>query len=116
MSARRKPNVKSESMPAPTHITTHDDGKFVRTAIVAEGRDTGSLDVVNAAGERLCQINLSFLPATVERGGEETLIVDVIDVDQRYSARRVLAFSQTERKVLALPPGGRLASVDFRRG
>ena len=108
------PAVKG-SLPALTETSTHDDGRFVRTALVlggagAEGgRDEGgSIDVIDkVTGVRLCQINLVAL-----RGGG--IIVDVIDVEKRHATRRALAFSQTERRIVEVPEGGTLVSVDFR--
>ena len=71
---------------AETHTTTHDDGTFIRTAIVCDRGDTGSLDLVRSKdGKRLAQINISFLENT---DGEECLIVDVIDVALRDEAAR----------------------------
>jgi hypothetical protein len=107
--------VTQKSREAHTKTTTHDDGKFIRTAIVCEGGNTGSIDLVTADGIRLGQINISFLPERSSVGGEpECLIVDVIDVDERYEKRRALAFSNKERKILDVPEGGKLVSVDFR--
>jgi hypothetical protein len=107
--------ASSASKDATTHTSIHDDGKFRRTALVIVGRDTGSVDVVMADGTRLCQINISFLPSPSSDGRREALIVDVIDVDNRYPERRALAFSNTERAVIDVPKGGTLVSVDFRK-
>lgn len=73
------------SRPAPTRTTTYDDSTFVRTALIAEG-EGGSVDVVTADGRRLCQINIFW---SVE---DESLIVDVIDVDDRYEDRKAVVF------------------------
>jgi len=99
---------------ATSTIQTRKDPKdgFTRTAIVVEGNDTGSIDLVDRHGNRLCQINVSYLPSS---DGEETLIVDVIDVDKRFTTRRALAFSPADRRILDVPQGGNLVSVDFRR-
>jgi len=79
-------NTAKKSKDAYTKISVHDDGTFVRTALVANGGDTGSIDLVDAKGVRLAQVNISLLRGHAEDGGE-CLIVDVIDVDRRYSRR-----------------------------
>ncbi len=94
---------------AQSKLTTHDDGKFVRTAIVIGG--TESIDLVAQDGTLLARINVVFLPNS-EAG--EHLIVDVIDVADRYKSRRMLAFSQTERVISVVPEGGKLVSADFQ--
>lgn len=83
---------------------------------MCEPGDTGSIDLVDAAGNFLVQVNISFLQTANTKAEGETLIVDVIDVSKRYESRRVIVFSQTERKFVDFPPGGTLASVDFRNG
>lgn len=107
-----KAKAMGASVHATTKTTTYNDGKFVRTAIVVGGdeENTGSIDLVDADGARLAQVNISFLP---DSDGLEVLIVDVIDVDNRYTNRRMLAFTSTERVIKDAP--GRLVSVDFRR-
>ena len=90
-------------------ITTHDDGRWIHTAIVAAPGDTGSLAVVDQNGVRLAGIHISYLPDD-ESG--ETLIVDVIDVDERYSSHRMLGFANGKRTIVDV---SRLTSVDFRR-
>lgn len=90
---------------AHTHVTTHDDGKFIRTALVAvPGQDSGSIAIVNPEGKRFALINV-FL---YEDG---TLIVDVIDSDERYEARRALVFNDGQRQSL---PAAKVVSADFR--
>lgn len=103
------------SKPAKTKTTTRVDPRdsFERTAIVLDPNDdgeAGSIDLVDSDGRRIAQLNITF-----SRSPEEVLIVDVIDVDDRYRERRVLAFSQTERTCLSFPKGGTLASVDLRK-
>jgi len=105
--------TKPESRNAKTPIRTHDDGTFIRTALLVKGGDTGSVDLVLADGTRIAQINISFLPGDDRQ--RERLIVDVIDVEDRYRTRRMLAFSNSARKVEDVPEGGKLVSVDFRR-
>jgi hypothetical protein len=98
----------AKSLPAETQITTHDDGKFIRTALVIEPKEgkSGSVDIVTKDGKRLCQINLF----AYEDG---SLIVDVIDVDDRYKIRRALVFSDGERRSIDVG-NGNLVSVDFK--
>ena len=95
---------------AQTPVTTFDDGQFVRTAIKLTDSDKiGSIDILDASGRRMVQINLITLSA-IGTG----IIVDVINVDGRYKTGRALAFSQTDRKIVDVPKGGRLISCDFR--
>ena len=108
------PNVKVAAPPssdAATATTTHDDGTFIRTALVCDHHN-GSVDLVAADGTRLAQVNIFYASNS---DGHECLIVDVIDVDKRYSNLRALAFSNEKREIVNVPPGGNLVSVDFRR-
>jgi hypothetical protein len=100
---------------AQTRTATYDDGKFVRTAlIIDEDGPNGSqsvdvIRIVDGRPVRLCQINL------FDYRDEDSLIVDVIDVDARFTRRRALVFSPTAgRSELAVPKEGNLVSVDFR--
>jgi len=94
-----------------TPTTTHDDGRFVRTAIVLDpSTGVSSVDLVTPDGVLLARVN--FVPSRVEG---ESLIVDVIDVSGRYETKRALTFSPTERRQVDVPEGGSLVSVDFRR-
>lgn len=97
---------KKKSVDAFTKTTTFDDGTFVRTALVVEGPGVGSIDLVNKAGKRIAQVNISYSP--------NCLIVDVIDVDKKFKQRRFHAFSNNERKDVDFPKDGKLGSVDFR--
>ena len=102
-----------ESVLATTKTTTHDDGSFKRTALIVHPEGTGgSIDLVTAGGQRLAQINVFYNPC--DDDAHACLMVDVIDVDNRYSARRALVFSPKERAQLEVPPGGNLVGVDFR--
>lgn len=88
-----------------TPTTTHDDGTFVRTALVAvPGSDSGSVAIVNPEGKRFALLNV-FL---YEDG---SLIVDVIDSDERYEARTALVFNDGQRQSL---PAAKVVSADFR--
>lgn len=106
---------------ATTPTTTFQDDKFVRTALVVSNdadpkRELGSIDVVrivNGKVERLAQINIFH--ALKSSDGEELLMVDVIDVDERYTTRRALVFSPTERAHLDVPKGGNLVASHFAR-
>jgi hypothetical protein len=100
------------SKKAHTKTATFDDGTFERTALVLEGGDTGSVDLVTKDGERRAQINISFMP---DSDGEECLIVDVIDVEGRYTVRRALTFAPSKRASMNVPKDGNLVSTDFRR-
>lgn len=88
-----------------TPTTTNDDGKFIRTAIVAGG-DAGSVAIVDSDGNRLALLNLFFYPDT------DSLIVDVIDVDERYNTRAALTFNDGQREFHNT--AGKVVSTDFR--
>ena len=100
------------SRDATTPTTTHDDGTFIRTALVVSG-DHGSIALVTADGTRGAQVNVFYEASNND--GEECLMVDVIDVDNRYTERRALVFSPTERKSLDVPKGGNLVASHFAR-
>lgn len=92
---------------ARTHVTTHDDGTFLRTAIQPNGgprSGQGSIDVLGHNGERLCQLNVF----TYENGN---VIVDTIDVDDRYEERNALTFRDGGREFL---PTDKVISADLR--
>jgi hypothetical protein len=108
---RERAPAVPQSRDAFTQTAVYDDGTFTRTALVVGDGDTGSIDLVDARGVRLAQVNISFIP---KRDGEEVLIVDVIDVDKRYASKRALVFSPTSRAELDVPEGGNLVSTDFR--
>lgn len=106
---------KAKHGDATSEIRTRKDPKdgFTRTAIVVEGEDTGSIDLVTKDGRRVAQVNVSFLPNSE---GEECLIVDVIDVDNQYTLKRAFSFAPGTRGLnLTVPEGGNLVSTDFRR-
>lgn len=90
---------------AQTTTTTHDDGRHLRTALVADtGNDGGSIAIVDRNGTRLALINLFVY----DNGN---LIVDVIDVDDRYNTRNALTFVDGHRQFL---PASKVISADFR--
>ena len=95
-------------------MCTHDDGKFIRTALVVADNNTSSIDVVrikSGSVERLCQINIFWIP---DNGEGPCLIVDTIDVDLKFKQGRAITFSPMERHVIDVPPGGKLVSAYFR--
>jgi hypothetical protein len=104
---KKRAEAKTTAKEAFTKTTTRDDGKFVRTALVLSNTETGSVDVVDAAGNFLARLNL----CAIESGG---VIVDVIDVDKRYAVKRAMTFAGGERRAMTVPEGGNLVSVDFR--
>ncbi len=120
---------RTEVQDATTPTTTFQDEHFIRTALVVSNdadpeRGTmgrcGSFDVVRIVGgkvERLAQINIFHTSESGDpaREGEELLMVDVIDVDKRYTTRRALVFSPTERGHLDVPKGGNLVASHFAR-
>ena len=85
-------------------IGTHDDGKFVRTAIKVD--HTSSLQVLDDEGKVVAQVNI-FL----QKG--KFLVVDVIDTEKVWTEPRAVAFSQKERATVRAPEGGRLVSAHF---
>jgi hypothetical protein len=95
---------------AHTPTSTYDDGEFERTSLViGTGENHGSVDIVSArTGKRVAQLNLYVY-------GDDQLIVDVIDLEERLSQRSAFGFSRSQgRFSLALPPDASLVSVDFR--
>jgi hypothetical protein len=98
------------SEPAYTRVAVHDDSAFIRTALVvgpkAEGERGGSVDLVDAAGQRLAQVNVFWDPA------EEHLIVDVIDVDKRFPERAMHTFKFKRHQSVR---ASTIVSADFRR-
>jgi len=96
---------------AETKITIFDDGHFVRTAIVVDDANVGSIDVVDKSGQRVCQINVFV--------GELSVVVDVIDIDKRFPQKRALCFTNQgygeNRRILDAFKTSSLVSVDFRR-
>jgi hypothetical protein len=99
-----------------TAVTVRDDGKFARTALVMPySPNPGSVDLVDAEGQLLVRVNV----VRSAQPDSEALIVDVIDVDDRFPQKRVYGFplggSQGRRTSLDVPEGGKLVSVNFRR-
>lgn len=94
------------STDAITPTTTHDDGSFVRTAIVVEAHadNKGSVAIVSPDGTRLALVNIFFYE-------EGNLVVDVIDVDERYGKRAALTFLDGQRCSL---DAAKVISADFR--
>ena len=85
------------SKDATSTVTTHDDGKYTRSAIVAD-KSCNSLDVVDKDGKRVAQSNI-FLAA------DGSLIVDVIDVERVYTHKLALTFDEGQRSVLDVGAG-----------
>lgn len=113
---------KNKHGDATSTITTRKDPRdgFTRTAIVVEGGDTGSIDLVTPDGKRVAQVNISYMPSAGDEGAkEECLIVDVIDVDDVFPDRRALVFNPKSRTrariVTKVPKCTNLVSTDFRR-
>ena len=92
---------------AETKTTTFDDGAFLRTALVVDEAHVGSIDVVDKRGKRLGQINIFV--------GEDSLIVDVLDIEKRFPNKRALAFTRHSSRDMDAFPESTLVSVDFRR-
>lgn len=103
--------VERATRPAYTKTTTFASDGFERTALVLGSPGAGSIDILDKNGKRVAQINLSFS----DGGNEECFIADVIDVDDRFTERRMLAFSNAGRSVHPVPDKGKLVSVDFRK-
>jgi hypothetical protein len=94
------------STDATTPTTTHDDGTFVRTAIVVEPHadNKGSVAIVSPNGTRLALVNIF----AYENGN---LVVDVIDTDERFGKRAALTFIDGQRHSL---DAAKVISADFR--
>ena len=92
---------------AQTKVTTYDDSEFKRTALVIQSDNQGSIDILDATGKRVAQLNI-FLTA------DECLIVDTIDVEDMWDERMVLTFrGPTDRERIL--KAGKVNSVDFRK-
>ena len=104
------PPPGSSSSVVATTIGTYDDGRFVRTAIVLGPSSHGTLDVLDADGRRVAQINV----CCVREQGVETLVVDTIDVEKAWASARALAFGSQRRECEA-PGVTTIVSADFRR-
>ena len=94
-----------------TTISEHDDGRWIRTALVISGgesRKGGSVAIVNEVGERIALLNIF----TSE--DNDWFAIDVIDIEERYSNRRALVFDNGTRQDLQAPTT--LIGVDFRKG
>jgi hypothetical protein len=103
------------SQPASTEMSTYDDSQFIRTAIVMRSYGKGgSLDVVDEAGERLCQINISFRKADGTEGNTDWLNVDIIDVDKTWPQRQAITFypGKPDRRITG---AGRVVATEFKR-
>lgn len=106
---KKKVVEKTGPLDAQTAIGSYNDGKFVRTALVIDGTEnTGSVDVLDKKGHRVAQLNIFV-------GEDGALMVDVIDVENRYKVKRALAFAQGQRTSMTVPDGGNLVGVDFRK-
>lgn len=99
---------EAESKNAETPVTTHDDGKFVRTALVVGGENTGSIDIVNTSGERIALLNL------FTNSDNTWFAVDVIDKDERFDRHAALTFKDGLQQRLDDANG--LIAADFRKG
>jgi hypothetical protein len=94
---------------AVTQTTTHDDGKFVRTAIILESGSegkTGSIDVVNEKGERIALINL------FTNDDNTWFAVDVVDKDKRFEQHTAITFHDGTQERIENANG--LVAADFR--
>lgn len=99
---------------AETTHTTHDDGKFVRTALVLGesseigGSGGGSISIVNDKGERIALLNL------FTNEDNSWFAVDVIDVDKKFDKHAALTFKDGLQQRLDNANG--LVAADFRKG
>lgn len=100
---------RSDTVDAFTRISTNlsvteNGDKVYRTAlIIEEGNASGSVDLIDADGKFLARINIFH--------ADNWLGVDVIDVEDKWSKRRVLSFVDGVRQSLDCT---KVAAVDFR--
>jgi len=140
----RKSTVQDAITPTTTFESEHFVRTALVVSNDADpGREAGSVDVVRIVGgkvERLAQINIFYIAKSVDQTvtcedhlhvsdpecevcaeeleqaeGQEVLMVDVIDVDKRYTTRRALVFASRERKSIDVPKGGILVATHFAR-
>jgi len=91
-----------------TKTGVHDDGQWIRTAVVVGEGKGGSIAVVNPQGKRIALLNIF----TSE--DNDWFAVDVIDVDKQFANRRALVFDNGTRQDMQAPTT--LIGVDFRKG
>lgn len=99
-------------------VTQHDDGRFIRTAIVVtrEPEDSGgsaSFDLVDELGNRIALINAFAYPDD-ETGEIKHVIVDVIDTDDNFPKKFALTFDNETRKFHHADTSS-LICADFRK-
>lgn len=99
------------SKPSPTKTDLHDDGHYVRTAIVLDrDAEDGSIDLVTPNGVLIARVNFF---TSREDDPERWLAVDVCDVNDLFTEKRVLVFDGGQRRELSTE--GTVCSVDMRR-
>jgi len=90
-----------------TPVTKHDDGKFVRTALVVRHSEKGgSIAIVNEEGERIALINM------FTNEDNSWFAVDVLDKDGRYDQHSAITFEHGTQRRLDNAKG--LVAADFR--
>lgn len=95
-----------------TETTTHvDDRGGQRTAIVVgKNPNGGSIDVLDDNLKRVAQINVFVM-----HDGDH-VIVDVIDVENRYTKKRALTDPGSNREDRTQSPFNFLVSADLKKG
>lgn len=95
------------SEPHPTEVSTHDDGRFVRTAIVVP--DSASFDLIDANGKRLALINVFHY----EKAEGREVSIDVIDADKNHEGK-VEALTYSDGQRVFTGSSGNLVAALFR--
>ena len=94
-----------------SEVTTYDDGKFERTAIIIEEGGV-SFDLLDKFGNRVAQINAFSYFSEHDPKRLDHVIIDVIDIDKRFGDNCALTFTDGMRKYLE---ASNLVSVDLKR-
>lgn len=97
-----------EARLAPTTVTTFDGGDFIRTALVIGPGPTGSIDLVDASGARIAQVNVTLY-------ADGRLILDTIDVEKHFVNATAFLFANGRRHFNVDNASGALVSADFKR-
>ena len=100
------PKDPSENIRTLTLI--HDDGNYIRTALVIEG-EPKSVVLVDGSGKRLVQIDITAFGVD----GKDSLVIDITDKDARYPVRALYSMD-SPRMRLTPPKQEKTLRVDLR--
>lgn len=106
MGAQRPPldeRLETTSDDSRVGVTTNDDGKYIRTAVVLSHEENfASIDILDREGRLVCRLNISQY--------DDSFNVDVIPVTQR-NVLRAMAMTKGTRVMNKRAPVGSLVSI-----